>query len=84
MGTCAPIWHVINEADKMTDFLTILALGYFMPGSLLMHAGQEVLQVGRAETFSGIAIMDKILANSKQIPASASNFGGSPRKIGLT
>ncbi|OON19703.1 hypothetical protein X801_04427 [Opisthorchis viverrini] len=42
LGTCSPIWRVDQMSEDNKDFLTIQELAYFLPGSYLMMAGQEV------------------------------------------
>ncbi|CAH8842559.1 unnamed protein product [Trichobilharzia szidati] len=39
---CSPIWKVIQLSEDNKDFATIQKLAYFLPGSYLMMAGQEV------------------------------------------
>ncbi|CAH8528908.1 unnamed protein product [Heterobilharzia americana] len=39
---CSPIWKVVQLGEDNKDFATIRKLAYFLPGSYLMMAGQEV------------------------------------------
>ncbi|VDP85057.1 unnamed protein product [Schistosoma mattheei] len=39
---CSPIWLVHQLSEDNKDFETIQKLAYFLPGSYLMLAGQEV------------------------------------------
>ncbi|VDP76532.1 unnamed protein product [Echinostoma caproni] len=41
-STCSPIWQVKILLDDIKDFETVQRLAYFLPGSFLMVAGQEV------------------------------------------